>query len=106
MLALGLEAGRVMLVDEAAGEVKWAVQAHAGIPSGMRRYTMVAMPLSGSFVASMGTVEENWKLWDAASGAERMVGARHDTGACIFQVGDNALPETMPGSSALRGYTR
>jgi len=83
MLTLGLRGGRVMLVDEATGEVKWAVQAHAGENS----RTKVAMSPSGRFVASVSTAEENWKLWDAASGAERMAGARHDgTGACICEV--------------------
>jgi len=83
MLALGLRDGRVMLVDEATGDVKWAVQAHAGENSS----TKVAMSPCGRYVASVSTAEENWKLWDAASGAERMAGARHDgTGACICEV--------------------
>ena len=69
-----------MLVDEATGEERWAVQAHAGTNSS----TVVAMSPSGRFVASMGMVEENWKLWEATSGAAWMAGARHDgTGTCI-----------------------
>ena len=64
---------------------------------------MVAMPSSGMFVASMGTIDENWKLWDAASGAERMVGARNDTGACICQVGDNAPLKRCPAVAHTAG---
>ena len=79
MLGIGLFGGRVMLVDEATGEVRWAVQAHAGTQS----TTCVA---SGRFLASSGGADENWKLWDAASGAVLMVGARHGTGACICEV--------------------
>jgi len=83
MLALGLARGLVMLVDEATGEERWAVQAHAGTHSG----TLVAMSPSGRFVASVGEDNASWMLWDAADGAERMAGARHDgTGACICQV--------------------
>jgi len=80
MLGLGLYGGRVMLVDEATGEVRWAVQAHAGTHS----TTCVA---SGRFLASLGSADANWRLWDAASGAVWMAGARHDgTGACICEV--------------------
>jgi len=80
-----------MLVDEATGEVKWAVQAHAAGDrnrvSGLS--TMVAMSPNGRFVASVGTADENWKLWQAASGAEWMTGVRHDgTGTCSCQVDD------------------
>ena len=47
------------------------------------------MSPSGSFVASVGFEKENWKMWDAAGGAEWMAGAKHDgTGACICQVHD------------------
>ncbi|KAJ1478378.1 quinon protein alcohol dehydrogenase-like superfamily [Baffinella frigidus] len=87
MLALGLESGRVMLVDEATGEEKWAVQAHP-----LDSETKVAMsPGNGRFVASVGEIDEKWKLWDAASGALHRVGATHDgTGACICAVQDVA----------------
>ena len=79
MLALGLTNGQVMLVDEATGEVMWAVQAH---PAG--RACHVAMSPSGKFVASVADKEAHWKLWEAASGAIHMEGASHDgTGACI-----------------------
>jgi len=75
------------------------VQSHAGERSYI--YTMVAMSPNGRFVASVDRVgTENWKLWDAASGAERMVGARHDgTGACICEVDDlghRVLQEVCP----------
>ena len=80
MLALGVGDGRVMLVDGATGEVRWDVQAHASRSN-------VAMSPSGRFVASVGFKDENWMLWDVASGAEWMAGAKHDgTGACICQV--------------------
>jgi len=67
-----------MLADEATGQVRWVVQAHAG-------EACVAMsPKNGRFVASVGSKEEKWKLWDVASGAEWMAGARHDgTAGCI-----------------------
>ena len=88
-----VDAGRVMLVDEATGQVKWAVQAHIPVflpfEQGEPCSTLVARSPSGRFVASVGNVEENLKLWDAASGAERMAGARHNgTGACICEVED------------------
>jgi len=83
MLALGLMDGRVMLVDSATGEVKWAVQAHAG-----GHLSIVEMSPSGRFVASVSAGEEKWKLWDVESGAEWMVGAGHDSGACICAVDD------------------
>jgi WD40 repeat protein len=83
MLVLGVYGGRVMLVDEATGEERWAVQAHAGEDA----FTQPAMSPSGRFMASQGGKHANWMLWDAARGAERMAGARHDgTGACICQV--------------------
>jgi len=79
MLALGLEDGQVMLVDEATGEVMWAVEAH---PAGDECH--VAMSPSGKFVASVADTEAHWMLWEAASGEVHMVGASHDgTGACI-----------------------
>ena len=68
------------MVDEATGEVRWTVQAHAG------GETKVAMSNDGRFVGSVSTAEENWRIWDVASGAEWMAGARHDgTGACICE---------------------
>jgi len=80
MLALGVNSGRVMLVDEATGGVKWQVEAHIGEGPGPQ----VAMSLDGRFVASLRFDDPRWKLWDAASGAVHMVGATHDgTGACI-----------------------
>ena len=97
MLALGVAGGRVILMDEATGEVKWTVQAHALTNVSMYNRTLVrgsseadtlvAMSPNGRFVASAGGAEENWKLWDVASGAVWMAGARHDgNGACICGV--------------------
>ena len=63
----------MILVDEATGEERWAVQAHNLTPS-----TRVAMSPSGWFVASVGGEDDNWMLWDAADGAERMAGARQN----------------------------
>ena len=81
-----------MLMDEATGEVKWAVQAHAAEDPnklGGSSTTKVAMSPNGRFVASVGTADENWKPWQAASGAEWMTGVRHDgTGTCSCQVDD------------------
>ena len=84
MLAVG-EAGpgRVLLVDEATGEVKCADQpSHCGYIPGAR----VAMSPDGRFVASVGWCDEHWTLWDATSGEVHRVGARHDgTCACICE---------------------
>ena len=81
----------MVLVDEATGKKRWEVQGHAGANS--RRH--VAMSPNGRFVASVGYDEENWKLWDAANGAEWMTGARHDgTGGCSCTV--NTKQEGCP----------
>ena len=82
MLAVGTADGRVCLIDPATGNVRWEVQgrvrahhAHDGV--------RVAVAPDGRFVASVSFAEECWKLWDTASGAEWMTGARHDgSGAC------------------------
>ena len=83
MLAFGVagaQGDRVMMVDEVTGEERWAVQDQFG----RHANTRVAMSPSGRFMAIVGGNEKRWKLWDAASGAEWMAGARHDgTGACI-----------------------
>ena len=63
MLALGLEGRRVMLVDEATGEEKWAVQAHS-----LDYVVHVAVSPNGRFVASVGFRDDDCKIWDAASG--------------------------------------
>ena len=39
----------------------------------------VAMSPNGRFVLSAGGFEENWKLWEAADGAEWMAGAKVPT---------------------------
>jgi len=94
MLALGVKGGRVMLVDEATGEEKWAVQAHAG------EHAIVAIsPNNGRF--------ENWKVWDVANGAAWMNGARHDgTGACacvVPDLGRRLLQEGCPVIAHISG---
>ena len=71
MLALGLDDGRVMKVDEATGEEKWANQAH----DGQNCQARVAMsPNHGRVVASVGLYEQRFKLWDEASGAVHELG--------------------------------
>jgi len=85
MLALGLDSGRVMLVDEATGEEKWARKDHSKFGS-ISGHVAIS-PGTGRFVASMGFNDERWTLWDAASGAVHRVGATHDgTGDCICTV--------------------
>ena len=102
MLALGLDAGRVMLVDEATGEEKWTVQAHE-----LGSRTMVAMSPNGRFVLSVGGIEENWKLREAADGAEWMAGARHGTGACICEVDElgHRVGRFEPGGCPVVAHT-
>ena len=79
MLAVGTKDGRIRLMDAATGIMRWEVQGCEG-----GRACTVAMSPDGRFVASLGGGEENWKLWDVASGVVCMTGARHDgTGACI-----------------------
>ena len=79
MLAFGLDSGRLMVVDEATGEEKWAVQAHALTSS-----VHVAMPQSGRIVASVGFQDDACKIWDAGSGELQRVLAMHEgTGAHI-----------------------
>jgi len=73
MLALGLTSGRVMVVDEATGEVKWAVQAHS-----LNARVQVAMSPNGRFVASVGFPDVDCKIWDAASGKFHRVVATHN----------------------------
>ena len=51
MLALGLQGGLVMLVDEATGEVKWEVQAGENAEDPR---LCVAMAPGGRFVARVG----------------------------------------------------
>jgi len=85
MLAIGLDSGLVMLVDEATGEEQWAVQAHPPSKYGEDSRPRVAMlPGTGRFMASVGRRDAHWKLWDAVSGALHREGATHDgTGECL-----------------------
>ena len=87
-MALRFQDGRLLVVDAATGEEKWAVQAHAGqfgqgqIYSRGRR----AMSPDGRFLASLGGAAKSWRLWDVVSGALHMVGSAHDgSGSCICE---------------------
>jgi len=83
MLALGTTGGRVMLVDEATGEIRWEIEASDSS-------TRVAMSPDGRLVASLGLKDEHWKLLDSSSGEVHRVGAKHDgTKACICEVPDS-----------------
>jgi len=95
MLALGFVGGRVMLVDDTTGAVRWAVEAHRGEHSAA---WAVLSPDNGRFVASVGRGDARWKLWDASSGGLHMVGAGHDgTGACTCEELDLAHPAFQEG---------
>jgi len=89
-----------MLVDESTGEVKWDVQAHPYVSAPRYGHTKIAMTPDGRRVASVGFNDEQWRLWEAASGTLNRVGARHDgTGACICVVpeaGPTLLHEGCP----------
>ena len=104
MLALGLDGGRVMLVDESTGEKKWAVQAH---PTLSGRTKVAMSPGNGRFVASVGIRDASFKLWDAEDGWLHMVGTMHDgTGACICEVNklsDKVVQEGCPAVAHTRG---
>ena len=71
MLALGLEGGSVMMVDEETGQVKWEVESHSNVSS-----LRAAMSPGGRFVASLGSRDTDWALLDAANGAVHREGAR------------------------------
>ena len=66
-----------MLVDEAAGDVKWEIGAHSNLS-----ISRAVMSPGGRFVASVGSRDDHWILWDAASGAAHRMGS-DGTGACI-----------------------
>ena len=84
-----LGVGSLFQGDEATGEVKWDVQAHAGGNLG----ATAAMSPDGSLVASVGKLDQHWKLWDAVNLAVHRVGGTHDgSGACICQVPDLGHP--------------
>ncbi|KAJ1479404.1 Quino protein amine dehydrogenase [Baffinella frigidus] len=90
MLALGLQHGRVMLVHEATGKVKWESAPNFLCVSS------VAMSPNGRFVASVSSNTEHWTLWDAVSGAVNRVGATHDgTAGCICRADRNNMARRL-----------
>jgi len=95
MLALDLGGGTAILVDEATGEVKWALQAHS-----LNSWsTEVAMSPDGRFLVSVGTVDGHWKMWDAASGTIHSVGTKHDLSRvciCANDAGGREVQEGCP----------
>ena len=100
MLALGIEDGRVVLVNEATGEEEWAAHAH---PNSGR--IKVAMSPDFRLVASVGLFDKTWKLWNATSGAVHREGAKHDgTGACICRKVRHGLRILLEGCS-IEGHT-
>ena len=105
MLALGGE-GRVLLVDEATGELRWAVKP-LHTPEAYAGSTVGSIEIFCRFVASVRIEDERWRLWDAAIGVRRkwcvhLPGARCDRGGA--QSGTQA--EKMSGSGAHCGDTR
>jgi len=93
-----------MLVDEATGEVKWDVQAHAA--ENMDATAAAAMSPDGSFVASVGNLDQHWKLWDAANFAVHRVGGTHDGGgACICEVPDLGHPLVVQEGCPVLAHT-
>ena len=80
MLAVGDWDGRLRMFDAVTENVLWEVQPYPR--QGSNRFSVLFSPDS-RFLATVSDSEENWKLWDAASGAEWMAGARHDgSGEC------------------------
>ena len=79
MLAVGTGEGRLRLVNLATGSVRWEVQSHPE-----SRFHSVAMSPDGRFVASVADSEENWKLWEAASGVEWMTAASRNRSVHVY----------------------
>jgi len=113
MLAVGMRhaggAGRVVLVEAATGTVRWDVEAATGTARwpnpASSTFIKVAMSPDGRFVASVSNSEENWKLWDTASGTAWMTGAKHDgTGACVCGVAKR-MGEEADGGCPLQAHT-
>ena len=110
MLAVGGDGGQVMLVDAATGKVRWSVQAHAGTLGSAREakrtQSRVAMSPDGRLVASVGVSDANWKLWDAANGAEWLAGLRHDgTGSCICGVSKSGRHSSFDAGCPVNAHT-
>ena len=108
MLAVGSHGqGRVLLVDAATGIVRWKVESGRGMSG--RIYadvTKAIMSLDGRFVASVNDFEENWKLWDAASGVLCMSGDRHDgTNRCTCTATRNGLRTSLDDGCPVRAHT-
>jgi len=99
---VGTGDGRIHLVDAETGTARWEV---LGYPDN-DRFISVEMSPDGRFVASVSNAQESWKLWDAASGIERMAGVRHDgTGACMCRVTSSGRRLTRSQRCPVRAHT-
>ena len=101
---MGTYDGRVRLVNPATGKTRWETQSY---PSRVTRVVHnVAMPPDGRFVASVNVSQENWKLWDAASGVVCMTSARHDgTGACVCSMTSSGRRESLDEGCPVQAHT-
>ena len=108
MLAVGsLGYGRVHLVDAATGIVRWEVDSGRDMSGRIQvDRTKVIMSRDGRFVASVSDFEENWKLWDAASGVLCMSGDRHDgTKRCTCTATRNGLRTSLDEECPVQAHT-
>lgn len=72
VLAFGSEDGRVRLVDgPALGQERWNIQGHS------KAILCVAFSPDGAQLAT-GSEDRSWRIWDAASGGERLCVRGHD----------------------------
>jgi len=110
MIAIGTCGGCLSLVDSTTGVTRWEVQNdyHPDNNQNLFRphYQCAAMSPDGRCVASVNNHEENWKLFDAASGVVCMTGARHDgTGDCMCQVTRSGLRKSLDKKCPVRAHT-